>query len=40
MTSINKICIHWTGGANFPCDVDLAAYHFSLDKVQGICREV
>lgn len=32
MTKLNKICLHWTGGANYPCDVDLEAYHFLIDK--------
>lgn len=32
MTSLNKICIHWTGGANIPCQQDLASYHFCIDK--------
>ncbi len=32
MTKLNKICLHWTGGTNFPCDEDLNAYHFLIDK--------
>ena len=32
MTSLNKICLHWTAGANNPCSVDLEAYHYSVDK--------
>lgn len=32
MTKLNKICLHWTGGANYPCDVDLEAYHFLIDN--------
>lgn len=32
MTSLNKICLHWTAGANTPCQVDLNAYHFCVDK--------
>ena len=32
MTSLNKICIHWTAGANKPCETDLKAYHFLFDK--------
>lgn len=32
MTSLNKICLHWTAGANTPCAVDLDAYHFCVDK--------
>ncbi|MBQ8636330.1 N-acetylmuramoyl-L-alanine amidase [bacterium] len=30
--SLSKICLHWTAGSNFPCDVDLKAYHFCIDK--------
>jgi len=29
---LNKICIHWTAGANTPCDVDLKSYHFLIDS--------
>jgi hypothetical protein len=32
MTSLNKICLHWTAGANKPCETDLKAYHFCIDK--------
>lgn len=32
MTSLNKICLHWTAGSNNPCSVDLAAYHFISDS--------
>ena len=32
MTSLNKICLHWTAGANKPCSTDLNAYHFVFDK--------
>lgn len=32
MTSLNKICLHWTAGANTPCDTDLKAYHYCVDK--------
>lgn len=32
MTSLNKICLHWTGGSNRPCDKDLDSYHFCVDK--------
>lgn len=32
MTSLSKICLHWTAGANTPCDTDLKAYHYCVDK--------
>lgn len=32
MTSLNKICLHWTAGANSPCKVDLNSYHYCIDK--------
>ena len=32
MTSLSKICLHWTAGANSPCDTDLKAYHYCVDK--------
>ena len=32
MTSLNKICLHWTGGSNYPCNQDLDSYHFCVDK--------
>lgn len=32
MTSLTKICIHWSAGANKPCATDLKAYHFLFDK--------
>ena len=32
MTSLTKICLHWTGGNNYPCDTDLTAYHYCVDK--------
>lgn len=32
MTSLSKICLHWTAGANSPCNTDLEAYHFCIDK--------
>ena len=38
MTSLNKICLHWSAGANFPCNVDLEAYHFCIDKLGRIYR--
>ena len=31
MTSLSKICLHWTAGSNKPCDTDLKAYHFLVD---------
>ena len=30
--SLNKICLHWTGGNNYPCETDLNAYHYCVDK--------
>ena len=32
MTSLNKICLHWTAGANNHIRVDLEAYHYCVDK--------
>ena len=32
MTSLSKICLHWTGGNNYPCNKDLDSYHFCVDK--------
>ena len=32
MTSLTKICLHWTAGSNKPCDTDLKAYHFLVDS--------
>ena len=32
MTSLNKICLHWTAGSNTPCKTDLQAYHFVVDS--------
>lgn len=32
MTSLSKICLHWTAGANYPCKTDLNSYHFLIDK--------
>ena len=32
MTSLSKICLHWTAGANKPCAVDLESYHYCIDK--------
>ena len=29
---MKKIIIHWTGGAYYPCETDLKAYHFLIDK--------
>lgn len=38
MTILNKICLHWTAGANTPCNVDLKAYHFCIDKYGRIFK--
>lgn len=38
MTLLKKICLHWTGGANIPCKVDLEAYHFCIDKFGNIYK--
>lgn len=32
MTSLNKICLHWTAGNNAPCETDLNAYHYCVDS--------
>ena len=32
MGTLNKICLHWTGGANMPCEQNLDCYHFLFDK--------
>lgn len=32
MTSLSKICLHWTAGSNSPCLEDLTAYHYCIDK--------
>ncbi|MCD7779122.1 MAG: N-acetylmuramoyl-L-alanine amidase [Candidatus Gastranaerophilales bacterium] len=32
MTKISKICLHWSAGANTPCETDLNAYHYCVDK--------
>lgn len=32
MTSLTKICLHWTAGANKPCEQNLNCYHFLFDK--------
>lgn len=32
MTSLSKVCLHWTAGSNKPCDTDLKAYHFLIDS--------
>jgi len=29
---LNKICLHWTGGNNYPCETDLNAYHYCAAK--------
>ena len=36
MTSLNKICLHWTAGANSPCQLDLNSYHYCVDKLGRI----
>ncbi len=38
MAELNKICLHWTAGANFPCNKDLEAYHFCVDKLGGALK--
>lgn len=32
MTSLSRICLHWTAGANSPCQFDLNSYHYCVDK--------
>ena len=32
MTSLKKICNHWTAGTHTPCETDLQAYHYCIDK--------
>ena len=32
MTSLTKICLHWTAGANNPNQTDLNAYHYVIDS--------
>lgn len=32
MSSLNRICLHWTAGSNKPCDTDLKAYHYLVDS--------
>lgn len=36
MTSLSKICLHWTAGSNSPCSVDLNSYHYCVDKLGRI----
>lgn len=36
MTSLNKLCLHWTAGSNNPCKVDLISYHYCVDKLGRI----
>lgn len=36
MTSLNKICLHWTAGTNLPCQLDLNSYHYCVDKLGRI----
>ena len=37
---LTKICLHWSAGASYPCEVDLKAYHLVVDALgkvhQGI----
>ena len=30
--SLSKICLHWSAGASYPCEIDLKSYHFLVDK--------
>ena len=32
MTSLTKICLHWTGGANMLCQQNSDCYYFFFDK--------
>ena len=32
MTSLNKICIHWTAGNHNPCQQDLDSYHYLVNN--------
>lgn len=32
MTSLTKICLHWTAGNYKPCQQDLNSYHFLIDN--------
>lgn len=32
MTTLTKICLHWSAGSNYPCKTDSNAYHFLVDK--------
>lgn len=34
--NLSKICLHWSAGNNAPCAVDLAAYHYCIDKTGKI----
>ena len=36
MTSLTKFCLHWTAGSNNPCETDLQAYHYCVDKLGRI----
>jgi len=38
MTSLNKICLHWTAGTNQPCKTDIEHYHFLVNK-DGVITE-
>ena len=31
MTSLSKICLHWTGGNYTPCQIDINSYHYLVD---------
>lgn len=31
MTSLTKICDHWTGGNYKPCKIDIDSYHYLID---------
>lgn len=32
MTTLTKICLHWSAGSNYPNNMDKNAYHFLVDK--------
>ena len=40
MTSLSKICLHWTAGAYSPCSTDLNAYHYCVDKLGRIYKGI
>lgn len=29
--SLSKICLHWSGGASSPCEIDFKSYHYLVD---------